>query len=255
VTAPTSTPIEAVHREEVMGTVVSFHVTAPSEEAGTTGIRRACDRLHELDALLSLWRPESAMSRVRDGRLGVGDAPSEIGEVLDLCRAATALTGGWFDPWAMPGGVDPTGLAKGWALEQAAALLLGAGCTSATVNGGGDVVLVGAPASGTWRVGIRHPWRPDALAAVVLADHAVATSGSYERGAHLVDPRRGAPTLGAASATVVGDRLAIADALATGLAVGGDEVLAAIGSVRGYHGYLIRADGSEAATDDFPFAT
>ena len=82
----------------------------------------------------------------------------------------------------------------------------------------------------------------------------MATSGSYERGAHLVDPRTGAPGSRAASATVTGPSLALADALATALAVGGDEALEAVAALESYDGYLIRPDGSEASTSGMAFA-
>ena len=77
---------------------------------------------------------------------------------------------------------------------------------------------------------------------------AVATSASYERGAHLMDPRTGQPGGQAASATVTGPSLAQADALATGLAVGGDAALEVISGLAGYQAYLIRPDGSESWT-------
>jgi thiamine biosynthesis lipoprotein ApbE len=56
-----------------------------------------------------------------------------------------------------------------------------------------------------------------------------------------------------ASATVTGPGLALADALATAVAVGSDDALAAVGALDGYDGYLIRADGSEASTSGIAF--
>ena len=83
---------------------------------------------------------------------------------------------------------------------------------------------------------------------------AVATSGTYERGAHLVDPHTGQPGCRAASATVTGPSLAMADALATALAVGGDAALEAVEGLAGYAGYLIRPDGTQTWTDGMQFA-
>ena len=82
----------------------------------------------------------------------------------------------------------------------------------------------------------------------------MATSGSYERGAHLVDPFTGGPSGSAASAARTGPSLAFADALATALAVGGDEVLGIVSGLDGYDGYLIHADGGEASTPGITFA-
>ena len=71
---------------------------------------------------------------------------------------------------------------------------------------------------------------------------------------HLVDPHTGRPACRAASATVTGPRLAMADALATALAVGGDAALAAVAGLPGYAGYLIRPDGTETWTSGIQFA-
>jgi thiamine biosynthesis lipoprotein len=246
-----------VHTEDVMGTVVSFtvHPESMPEPEVRAAVGDACRLLHHLDDTFSIWKPESPMSRLRRGELGLADVPPEIPLVLELCADARDLSNGWFDPWAMPGGVDPTGLVKGWAVEQASEVLRRAGVAAALVNGGGDLVALGRPPlTGSWRIGIRHPWDAAALACVVDLDRAIATSGSYERGAHLVDPRTGQPSVAAASATVTGPSLAVADALATALAAGGDEVLALLGDLAGYDGYLIRADATEEATATMAFA-
>jgi FAD:protein FMN transferase len=244
------------HAETVMGTVVSFALRpgplGRTELAGA--VQAACRVLHEADAVFSTWNPDSPLSRLRRGDPPASPPPA-MAEVQAVCRHAREVSGGWFDPWALPGGYDPTGLVKGWAVDAALATLRRAGLAAALVNGGGDLAAFGAPGPGeVWRAGIRHPWRPGALAAVIEVRGAVATSGSYERGAHLVDPHTGRPPVTAASATVTGPRLALADALATALAVGGDPVVALIAGLDGHEAYLIRPDGSEAWTSGMMFA-
>ena len=67
-----------------------------------------------------------------------------------------------------------------------------------------------------WRVGIRHPDDPERLVLVLaVRDAAVATSGLYERGAHIVDARTGAVPTSWRSVTVLAADLATADAIAT----------------------------------------
>lgn len=242
-----------------MGTAVSIRLRlrSHSAEPSTVGaaLEQACAELHRADATFSTWDPESPMSRMRRGALPPDAAPEEIDQVLELCSCVRDLTGGWFDPWAMPGGVDPTGIVKGWAVERALGALRARDVVAASVNAGGDVAVFGEPETGTrWRIGVRHPWRPDALACVLLVEDAVATSGTYERGPHLVDPRTGEPAAAAASASVVGPSLALADGLATALAVGGDEVLSRLADLPRYEGYLVRLDGTEAWTAGMPFA-
>ena len=120
-------------------------------------------------------------------------------------------TGGYFDARA-GGRLDPSGLVKGWAVDRAAALLDAAGVARWCVDAGGDVRVRG----GGWRIGVRHPDDPLLLAGVlVLDDGAVATSGAYERGPHVLDPHTRRPPEGVRSVTVVGPELATADAYAT----------------------------------------
>lgn len=92
-----------------------------------------------------------------------------------------------------------------------------AGARSYCINAGGDVLVRGRPASAPhWRIGIRHPFLLDRVAAVVAAtDLAIATSGAYERGEHIVDPHTGCAPIGVLSVTIVGPDLGTADAYAT----------------------------------------
>ena len=105
---------------------------------------------------------------------------------------ARDLSDGWFDPWAMPGGVDPTGYVKGWAAQQALAELRADGICGAIVNAAGDVASSGGMGAGVpFRIGIADPFSPRQLAAIIDLTGAVATSGCYERGQHLIDPFSG----------------------------------------------------------------
>ncbi|MHB2021846.1 MAG: FAD:protein FMN transferase [Mycobacteriales bacterium] len=244
------------HDEMVMGTVVSFTVypAAGKEAAARLAVADACAGLHRADAIFSTWVPQSPLSRLRRGEDPIGGLPQEIDEVLELCREAKAASAGWFDPWAMPGGVDPTGLVKGWAVERALQVLREAGVRGAIVNGGGDIAATGSNELGEgWRVGIRHPWRADALACIVALEAAVATSGTYERGQHLIDPRDGVARVRAVSATVTGPSLAFADAFATALAVGGRDALDAVSANDGYGCYLVLPDATELSAGPITF--
>jgi thiamine biosynthesis lipoprotein len=119
---------------------------------------------------------------------------------------------------SMPSGVglDLGGIAKGWAVQQAARRLgrLGA----ALVDAGGDITCSGTPPDGSsWLVGVADPRNPEAdLASVRLSDEAVATSSLAHRrwqhhgqtAHHLIDPRIGAPAVtDLLSVTVIGSRL------------------------------------------------
>jgi thiamine biosynthesis lipoprotein len=245
------------HAELVMGTAVSFSVLSEKpRDVVAAAVRLACAVLHRADVVFSTWNSQSPLSRMRRGEAQLDDLPAEVTEVLRLCEAARKATGGWFDPWAASGGVDPTGLVKGWAVERALGVLKDAGIAAAMVNGGGDIAVFGQPPGSDgagWRIGIRHPWRADGLAAIVTGvTAAIATSGAYERGSHLYGPPGKRVAL-VASATVTGPSLAMADAIATALAAGGDEVLPLVADLDAYEGYLIRGDGSETDTGGITF--
>jgi FAD:protein FMN transferase len=240
-----------------MGTVVSLDLrcTGLSEGAIDSAVSRARSVLAEADSVFSAWKPNSPMSRIRRGELAYEDAPPVIEEVVARCRAACEASAGWFDPWAMPGGFDPTGLVKGWAAQRALATLPEDGIWAAMVNAGGDIATYGEPAPGRpWRIGIRDPSAADHLSCVVSVKGALATSGSYERGPHILDPHTGRAASSILSASVVGRDLGLADALATALCAAGPEGLEIIGTVDGYHGLTIDAEGKLEADPDFPFA-
>jgi thiamine biosynthesis lipoprotein len=242
------------HAEHVMGTVVSFDLR-PGEldaRALSTALELACAALHAGDEQLSTWKPGSPLSRVRRGELALDEAPAAVAEVLRRCAEARELSGGWFDPWRLAGGVDPTGLAKGWIAERALEQLRLAGVGAAMVNAGGDVVAFGEPEPGRrWRIGVVDPRGPGALLGVVELDGAVATSGTNERGDHVLDPRSGLPARELLSATVTGPDLALADALSTGLLAAGEPGLAPIESLPAYEGLGMRHDGTTFATAGF----
>jgi thiamine biosynthesis lipoprotein len=245
------------HAEHVMGTVVSFDLRPGDldERRVRTALAEACARLHEADEEFSTWKPDSALSRLRSGSLGPNEASERMADVLRSCAEARELSGGWFDPWSLPGGVDPTGFVKGWAAELALAQLKAAGLSAAMVNAGGDVATFGEPQPGRpWRVGVRDPRSADRLLTVVESPGAVATSGAYERGDQVLDPGSGRPARGLLSATVAGPALGLTDALATGLLAAGEQGLAALGSVEGHTALVLRDDGAMLATPGFRFS-
>ncbi|WP_320784323.1 FAD:protein FMN transferase [Streptomyces sp. CRN 30] len=203
-----------------MGTVFSFDVRGGGTEAVRTALDEAVASLHAVDAVFSTYREDSQVSRLARGELTVGECDPQVAEVLELCAEAQRLSGGWFSA-TYEGSLDPTGIVKGWATERAMLRLAAAGASGVSVNGGGDVQLYGVPGpERPWRVGVSDPLRPGALAAVVSAAGterlSVATSGTAERGAHVVDPRTGRSAVtDLVAVTVVAPRLTWADAWAT----------------------------------------
>jgi thiamine biosynthesis lipoprotein len=156
-------------------------------------------------------------------------------------------TDGYFDvaaPMAgLGGGVDPSGFVKGWAVEGAGRLLRRAGAKRWCINAGGDICLQGAPLGrDCWRVGIQHPIERLSVAAVLgLRTGAIATSGAYERGEHVIDPHTGRAPEGVLSVTIVGEHLAVADAYATAAFAMGRAAAEWAGALPG-HGAIVILD-------------
>jgi len=238
-----------------MGTVVTIDVY-PLCGTGTLDFAAARGVLQRADEVFSTWHPDSAVSRLRRGEISAADAPSEVSAVLADCMRARELSGGWFDPWAMPGGFDPTGYVKGWAAQRALAELAGLPIAGALVNAAGDIAALGTqPAGPPFRIGIADPDDPRRLAEIVELTACIATSGTYERGSHLIDPRSGIPAARVASASVVGPDLGLADALATAVAVAGPDGLAFIEPLSDYEALVIEYDGRKQWTSHFPIAS
>ena len=203
--------------EECMGTVFSFDIRPPGvPEAALVDV---IAWLHEMDATFSTYRPDSWVNRLDRGEVDLGECPDVVREVLRACEELRIETDGAFDHYAS-GRLDPSGYVKGWAIQQASDRLEAAGSTNHCINGGGDVQCVGGPsADRDWRVGIVDPLRGDRTIATATGRRmAVATSGTAERGLHIVDPRTGLPVDDWASVTVIGTEIVRADACATAAA-------------------------------------
>ena len=214
---------------ETWGTVIVVQAASSTLSENEMGL--AVDKVEEffykVDRDFSTYKSDSEVSRIRRGELEVADASENVKEVWKLCEHARDLTLGAFDPWKVEGGFDPSGLVKGWAADMAAKMLVGAGVESVLINAAGDLVLRGGQLSEDgevkpWNVGISSPNDVNQIVKTFdVFDGSVATSGDYEKGAHIVDPHTGLIAIGARSASVVGPDGALCDALATALMVDG----------------------------------
>ena len=243
------------HDEQVMGTIVTFDLYDEDEpsESVLSLLREAIDVLHQADDDFSTYKYDSPLSRLRRGDVTMAQCPADVGQVLELCNVARNITDGWFDPWSLPGGVDPTGYVKGWAAQRSLDVLRRSGIRGALVNAAGDTASFGGPHAGVpFRIGIVDPAATQHLACVVESPGAVATSGTYERGCHLIDPHTGRPASRAASATVTGSDLGLADAFATALAVAGLQALPLIEALDDFEALIIDDDGTFHTTAGFP---
>jgi thiamine biosynthesis lipoprotein len=231
--------------EHVMGMAVAIDVR---DEIPSGAVDETVDWFRRVDRMFSPYRDDSEISRIARRTATRQMASPPVREVLAQCDRLRAQTGGFFDPLAT-GRLDPSGFVKGWAVERAAELLDQAGATRLAVNAGGDAVVRGDL---PWRVGIQHPIDRQQLAAVVeLRDAAIATSGAYERGTHVINPHDGRPARGLLSVTVVGSDLGVADAYATAAFAMGREAPEWLAAVEGYDALAILDDLRVLCTPGF----
>ncbi|HLG96828.1 MAG TPA: FAD:protein FMN transferase [Bryobacteraceae bacterium] len=111
--------------------------------------------------------------------------------------------------------LDLGAVVKGLAIDLAARELQP--FSDFSIDAGGDLYAGGCnPEGEPWRIGIRHPRREgEIIYQLRITNQAVCTSGDYERGRHILDPRTGQPAASAASVTVVAPNAMLADALST----------------------------------------
>ncbi len=129
--------------------------------------------------------------------------------------------------------IDTGGFGKGVALREARRALLQRGVTSASLNFGGQVLVLGHDRSGgDWLVPVAHPGDRDAPAAWLrLRERSASTSAQSERFTivngrrlgHILDPRCGQPVPAWGSVTVLASDPAVADVVSTALMVLGPD--------------------------------
>ncbi|MCX6429810.1 MAG: FAD:protein FMN transferase [Actinobacteria bacterium] len=225
------TPLGVGHKQaeiEVWGTVVFVDVASQtaSESELEIGLEKVREYVHHIDEVFSTYKSESIISKLRRKELDIDDCTHEVREVWNRCGYAREITQGAFDPWAVAGGFDPSGLVKGWAADRCCEILKGHGAQHIQINAAGDLSLRGGHLVGAevipWSIGVVNPENTDEIVQVFnIMDGAIATSGTYERGAHIIDPHTGLIAIGAKSATIIGPDGGLADALATALMVDG----------------------------------
>lgn len=148
------------------------------------------------------------------------------------------------------------GIAKGYAIERGAQLLLARGVEHALLNAGGDSRVIGDRRGQAWMVGVRDPRNRNAVVVrLPIVNEAISTSGDYERyfesdGVryhHILNPRTGHPVSGVRSATVIGPDATMTDGLSTTIFVMGvSRGMALVASTPGYEAVIVDADGRMA---------
>jgi FAD:protein FMN transferase len=236
-------PESGRHRvEQVMGTAIAVDVRDAATSPAALDDVFAWFR--RVDETFSTYKADSQVSRLGRGEIAVADCHPDVGWVLARCEEIHIETVGYFDAWAS-GSLDPSGLVKGWSVEMASGMLVERGSANHCINAGGDIRLRGEPEPGRpWHAGIAHPLVPGGITVIVAGkDLAVATSGTAERGQHVIDPHDRLPVAALASVTVVGPELTLTDAYATAAVAMGLDAPEWLDSLDDHDAYVIDAGG------------
>jgi len=197
-------------------------ITVDAETAGLLNYAATCyqqsDGLFDITSgkLRQAWRFDS------------GKIPAQ-NTINQLLRQIGWHQLNWNPPvlsFSIPGlEIDFGGIVKEYAVDRAASLCIETGIHHGIINLGGDIKIIGPQADGSpWKVGIRHPRKPNAILQILsLTQGALASSGDYERFilvdgirySHVLNPKTGWPVRYMSSVSVVGDFCVVAGSAST----------------------------------------
>jgi len=243
-------PVVERQKQFALGTFVEITIAdgGASQAHKIKALSDCFSRINRIENLLSRYNPDSDISRVND-LAWHGPVPVDP-LTIDVLKKAVEfyeLTDGAFDVTMQAGGsslieidkientislkkedleIDLGAIAKGFAVDEAVMVLKGLRIKNALINAGGDMYCLGKGLKGKgWRIGIQDPHdKRKLLDTMWVKDKAVATSGTYEQGLHIMDPEVNAPAKNTpVSVTIIAPNCTTADALATAVSVLGEE--------------------------------
>lgn len=215
--------------------------------------KQVFDYFSWVDETFSPFKKDSEVSRInsKDPKYKM---TAHMQEVIDLAKKTTRETDGYFRV-NFNGKFDPSGLVKGWSIQNASRIIADAGYKNFFVNAGGDIQTSGKNSSGEkWKVGIRNPFKPNSIVKIVeLKDgYAIATSGNYFRGNHIYSPlkptKKGAKLV---SLSIIGSNIHDADRFATAAFAMGEKSLEFVQKLTNLEAFAIFSDQKAYATKGF----
>ena len=236
----------------IMGMPITVEVLGNGEVAES--VEKVFTYFTSIDEKFSTYKSGSEISQINRGEKTLEQASPPMREVFKLAADTKRKTKGYFDIISPSGLFDPSGIVKGWAIWQAARILETEGFENFFIEAGGDIQAKGVNSEGqAWRVGIRNPFNSKEIVKVLLiGNQGVATSGSYERGAHIYNPHNKSDELkDIVSITVIGPNIYEADRFATAAFAMGREGIDFIEQLPGLEGYQIDRHGIGVETSGF----
>ena len=240
----------------LMGMPIALEVVDldKSDAQLTHAIDAVFDYFVKVDERFSTYKDTSEISRINRGEVALLNISPHMQEVFKLAEKTKQESKGYFDLKQPTGIIDPSGVVKGWAIQNAAELLQKMGVKNFYIDAGGDIQTGGTNAKGgEWSIGIRNPFKQDEIIKVLYPrGQGVATSGTYVRGQHIYNPHQpNAALTKMVSLTVVGPNVLEADRFATAAFAMGEGGIHFIESLAGFEGYAIDSTGVAILTTGF----
>lgn len=198
-----------------------------------------------IDEVFSPFKKDSEVSKLNRGQ----KYSSHLTKILKLAEETKKKTHGYFDVVRPDGKIDPSGIVKGWAIFEAAKIIKFHKYRRFYVDAGGDAEISGKK----WSWGIRNPFNVHQIVKkLTLSDCGIATSGTYERGAHIYNPtEKGTIVSDIVSLSVIGPNVYEADRYATAAFAMGRKGIEFIENMNGLEGYMIDTKGIATKTTGF----
>jgi FAD:protein FMN transferase len=223
------------------------------ESADENLINEIYDYFKYIDDTFSVFKKDSEISRINRGEIMENNYSDDMKTIFRLAEETKKLTGGYFDIKKPDGSIDPSGIVKGWAIWQAARILMKKNIANFYVEAGGDIQIGRSDSGEPWKIGIRNPFSVNENVKILkLWNEGVATSGNYIRGQHIYDPHEPKKTFDdIVSITVIGPDVYEADRFATAAFAMGKDGIGFIEKQDGLEGYAIDANGIATMTSGF----
>ena len=227
----------------IMGMPVIINI--PNPVSGEI-MQKLFDYFRYVDNTFSTYKKTSEITKINAGALDKFHYSPDMNEILRLAEQTKNETNGYFNI-QKEHSIDPSGIVKGWAIHNAANILRKTGYTNFYVEAGGDIEV-----AGSWTIGIRNPFNTQEIVKKVkLYDHGIATSGTYERGNHIYNPKNNMPVTEIVSLTVIGPNVYEAERFATAAFAMGKQGILFIEQLDGFEGYMIDTHGIATETRGF----
>lgn len=237
----------------IMGTPIIIEIS--NSEASQKLFDEAFDYFKYVDEKFSTYKNTSEIMKINRNEIKKEEWSHDMQEIFRLADEAKEKSNGYFDIMTPEGIYDPSGIVKGWAIQNASNILKSHGVKNFYVEAGGDIQAYGKNDENTpWFIGIQNPFneKREVVKAVYLSDKGIATSGTYVRGQHIYNPhKKGEKIEDIVSLSVIGPNILEADKIATSAFAMGKNGIYFVEDLKGYEGYMIDKNGIATMTTSF----